>query len=56
MTERQNAILDMWAEGIRSGDIAAVFNLSRGYICNIVLRARDAGDARAIRRRRSRYA
>lgn len=55
MSERRNIILDLWAEGLSSGLIADRMSCARGYVCNVILRARDSGDHRAKQRRRSRY-
>jgi hypothetical protein len=55
----RNSILNDWASGMTSAEIAAVYGVCRGHVCNIVLRARDLrtdelpnGDPRAIKRPR----
>jgi hypothetical protein len=55
----KEAILNDWASGMTSAEIAAVYGVCRGHVCNIVLRAREVrtnelpnGDLRAIVRPR----
>lgn len=47
-----NRILDFWAKGWTAHDISIYLGYkSRGHVLNVVLRARDNGDKRAVRRK-----
>jgi hypothetical protein len=53
----KESILNDWASGMTSAEIAAAYGVCRGHVCNIVLRARDVrtdeqpnGDPRAVKR------
>jgi transposase len=51
MALSSNNVLLLWEEGKKTREIAKIFNVCNGTICNIILRARDRGDMRAKRRR-----
>ena len=46
----RNAVLDLWAKGLTSDQIAERMGIQRGSTTNIILRARDIGDERAVSR------
>lgn len=46
----RNAVLDLWAKGLTSDQIAERMGIQRGSATNIILRARDLGDKRAVSR------
>lgn len=50
-----DAILDAWASAHRPTTrmLATIMETHNGTICNIILRARDRGDPRAVQRRPS---
>jgi hypothetical protein len=55
----KESILNDWASGMTSAEIAAAYGVYRGHVCNIILRARDVrtnelpnGDPRAVKRPR----
>jgi hypothetical protein len=55
----KESILNDWASGMTSAEIAAAYDVCRGHVCNIILRARDLrtdelpnGDPRAVKRPR----
>lgn len=48
--ERNDRILDQWAQNVRTVDIAAGLGIRTGTITNVVCAARAAGDKRAITR------
>jgi DNA-binding transcriptional regulator LsrR (DeoR family) len=51
----RSSILRLWAAPERPTvrEIAARLGLAHGTVCNLILRARDAGDLRAAQRRPS---
>lgn len=51
----QDKILDAWStdRAITTRMIAIIMEAHNGTICNIILRARDRGDPRAVQRRPS---
>ena len=52
MKRDKNVVLDLWASGGTTTSIAREFKTHRGVISNIILRARDRGDTRAVTRKR----
>jgi len=46
----RETILNSWLNGLTAKQIAESCGKSRGYVCNLVLRARDKNDPRAVRR------
>ena len=52
MKHDHNAVLDMWSDGIPSQIIGRRLGIMQEYVRTIVIRARKAGDERAIDRRR----
>jgi Mor family transcriptional regulator len=48
----RNAILNDWEQGMSSAELAEAYSVCRGHVCNIILRARDVGDPRAVKRNR----
>jgi hypothetical protein len=50
MKNDHNAVLDLWVYGNTAQEISDKLGIRRGTICNIIIRNRDLGDARAVRR------
>lgn len=51
MKHNHDVVLNLWSSGETITSIARELGTSRGVISNIVLRARDRGDARAVTRK-----
>ncbi len=50
-TERKNRILDMWADGDSTQQIADAVGVKRNSVLVVVTTARNSGDHRAMRRK-----
>ena len=47
MKHDHSAVLDLWTAGNTAQEISDKLEIRRGTICNIIIRNRDLGDARA---------
>ena len=53
MKHLHHNVLNLWADPAEptAQEISELVGICRGGVCNIILRARDRGDARAVSRR-----